>query len=130
LAGKALAASARSFEDIAELDFCQADQKPAEIDILALVDSRLTVGEAKCVASFGTNREASQAIGKLLGVSDLLGADEILLATTAPGPWKARETNQLLRAAARRKWRFGKIPQVRVLTDLRGEPRNELLGKT
>lgn len=129
LAGKALAASARSFEDIAELDFCQPDQRPAEIDILALVDDRLTVGEAKCVASLGTNKETSQAIGKLLGVSDLLGADEILLATTAPGPWKARETDQLLRAVARRKWRFGKAPQVRVLTDLREEPRNELLGR-
>ena len=33
LAGKALAASARSFENIAELDFCRPDQKPAEIDI-------------------------------------------------------------------------------------------------
>ena len=108
LAGKALAASARTFEDVAELDFCQPDQKPVEIDILALVDDRLTVGEAKCVANLGTNREASQAIGKLLGVSDLLGADEILLATTAPGPWKAKETDQLLKAAARRKWRFGK----------------------
>ena len=33
LAGKALAASARNFEDIAELDFNQPGQKPAEIDI-------------------------------------------------------------------------------------------------
>jgi len=130
LAGKALADSARTFEDIAELDFCRPDQKPAEIDILALVDGRLTVGEAKCVASLGTNKETSQAIGKLLGVSDLLGADEILLATTAPGPWKARQAAQLLEAAARRKWRFGKMPQVRVLTDLRGESRNELLART
>lgn len=130
LAGKALADSAGSFEDIAELDFCRPDQKPAEIDILALVDGRLAVGEAKCVATLGTNKEASQAIGKLLAVSDLLGADEILLSTTAPGPWKERQASQLLEAVARRNWRFGKTPQVRVLTNLRGESRNELLGRT
>jgi hypothetical protein len=128
LAGKELAASARSFEDIAELDFCRPDQRPTEIDILALADDRLTVGEAKCVASLGTAKATSQAIGKLLSVSDLLGADEILLATTAPDAWKAGETAQLLSAVAKRKWRYGKAPQVRVLTNLRGKPRNELLG--
>jgi len=92
------------------------------------VDGRLTIGEAKCVASLGTSKEASQAIGKLLRVSDLLGADEILLATTAPGPWKNKETDQLLKATAGYRWRFGKIPQVRVLTDLRDDPQNEPLG--
>ena len=30
--------------------------------------------------------EASQATAKLIDISDLIGADEILLATTAPGP--------------------------------------------
>ncbi len=130
LAGLTLAATARSFEDIAELDFCRPDQDPDEVDIAALVDGRLTIGEAKCVASLGTRREASQAIGKLLRVSDLLGADEILVATTAPGPWKKRETDQLLKATAGHRWRFGKVPQVRVLTDLRDAPRNELLGVT
>jgi hypothetical protein len=41
LAGQALAATARSFEDIAELGFCRPSQKPAEIDIIALADGRL-----------------------------------------------------------------------------------------
>ena len=40
LAGQALAATARSFEDIAELDFCRPSQKQAEIDIIALADGR------------------------------------------------------------------------------------------
>ena len=78
LAGRALAATARSFEDIAELDFCRPDEDPDEIDIAALADGRLIIGEAKCVATLGTRKEASQAIAKLLRVSDLLGADEIL----------------------------------------------------
>jgi len=60
LAGQALAATARSFEDIAELDFCRPSQKQAEIDIIALADGRLIIGEAKCVPAFGSNKEASQ----------------------------------------------------------------------
>jgi len=128
LAGMALAAAARSFEDIPELDFRRPDQDPDEIDIAALADGWLTIGEAKCVANVGTKSEASQAISKLIRVSDLLGTDEILLATTASGPWKKRETDQLLKAAAGHRWRFGKVPQVRVLTDLRDDPKNELLA--
>jgi hypothetical protein len=119
LAGQALAAQAQTFEDIAELDFLRPDEEPDEIDIIALVDSRLVVGEAKRVATFGTKNEGNKAIRKLLRVSDLLGADEILLATSAPGPWKERQTDQLLKATAGHSWRFGKVPQVRVLTDLR-----------
>jgi hypothetical protein len=130
LAGMALAFTSRSFEEIAELDFLRPGQDPDEIDIVAFADGRLTIGEAKCVASLGTTRKVSQTIEKLLRVSDLLGADEILLATTAPGPWKKRETDQLLRATAGHKWRFGRVPQVRVLTDLRDDPQNELLGRT
>lgn len=127
LTGQALAATARSFEDIAELDFCRLGQDPAEIDIAALADGRVIIGEAKCVATLGTRKEANQAIAKLLGVSDLLGADEILLATTAPGPWKADEATRLLQKTAERSWRFGKVPRVRVLANLRDSPQNELL---
>ena len=130
LAGMTLAATARSFEDIPELDFRRPDQDSDEIDIAALADGQLTIGEAKCVASLGTRREANQAISKLIRINDLLGADEILLATTAPGPWNKRETDQLLKAAAGHRWRFGKLPGVRVLTDLRDDPKNELLATT
>jgi hypothetical protein len=60
LAGQAPAATARSFEDIAELDFCRPSQGQAEIDIIALADGRLIIGKAKCVPAFGGNMEASQ----------------------------------------------------------------------
>ena len=127
LAGRALAANAHSFEDIAELDFRRPDQEPDEIDIAALADGRLIIGEAKCIPTLGTKKEANQAIAKLLRVSDLLGADEILLASTAPGPWKKSDTDQLLKATARHRWRFGNVPTVRVTTDLRDEPQSEVL---
>ena len=130
LAGRALAATARSFEDIAELDFGRPGQKPTEIDIIALADGRLIIGEAKCVPTLGSTKEAGQAIANLADVSDLLGADEILLATTAPGPWLERDTRLLLNGVAQRTWRFGKMPLVRVLTDLRDEPRDELLKRS
>jgi hypothetical protein len=130
LAGRTLAATARSFDDIAELDFGRPGQKPTEIDIIALADGRLIIGEAKCVPTLGSAKEAGQAIAKLVDVSDLLGADEILLATTAPGPWLERDTRLLLNGVAQRTWRFGKVPLVRVLTNLRDDPRDELLERS
>ena len=92
-----------------------------------MADGRLIIGEAKCVPTLGNNKESGQAIAKLLGVSDLLGADEILLATTAPGPWHERDTCRLLNRAAQHGWKFGKAPLIRVLTNLRDDPRDELL---
>jgi hypothetical protein len=127
LAGQVLAADARSFEDIAELDFRRPDQQPAEIDIIALADGRLFIGEAKCKPTLGSKKEAVQAIAKLTDISDLLGADEILLATTAPGPWAERDTQLLLGEVARHNWRFGRAPLIRVLTNLRDSPRTEVL---
>ena len=126
LAGQALAATARSFVDIAELDFCRPSQKQAEIDIIALADGRLIIGEAKCVSALGSNMEASQATAKLIDISDLIGADEILLATTAPGPWRGRDAGLLPNEVARHSWRFGKAPPVRDLTNLLDDPRDEL----
>lgn len=117
LVGKVLAEEARNFEGIAELDFLRPSEDLDEIDVAALVDNRLLIGEAKRNACLGTSgREANKAIQKLLRVSDLLGADEIVLATTAPGPWKDSETAQLLKAAAGHAWRFGRTPQIRVMT--------------
>jgi len=131
LAGKALAAPARTFEDIAELDFLRpGEEDPDEIDIAALVDGRLVVGEAKCVATLGASKKANKAIAKLLRIGNLLGADEIVLATTAPGPWEERETMQLLKAIAGEKWRFGRKPQLRLITDLRADPQSSLLPAT
>ena len=88
LASGALSATVRSFHDIAELDFCRPGHDPYEIDIVALADGRRIIGEAKRVATLGTRREGNQAIEKLLRISDLLGADEIVLATTATEPWE------------------------------------------
>ena len=129
LAGWVLAASARTFEDIAELDFRFPEaEDPDEIDIAALVDGRVVIGEAKRIASLGTRRETNRAVQKLIRVSDLVGADEIVLATTALGPWEDLATGQLLTAVTGHRWRFGMVPRVRVLTDLRGTPQNTLLN--
>jgi hypothetical protein len=129
LAGWALAATARAFEDIPELDFhLPGAEDPDEIDIAALVDGRVVIGEAKRIASLSTRRETNRAVQKLIRVSDLVGADEIVLATTAPGPWEDLATGQLLTATAGHRWRFGTVPRIRVLTDLRGNPQNTLLN--
>ena len=128
-AGWALATTARSFEDIAELDFrWPGKDAPDEIDIAALVDGRVVIGEAKCVATLGTRRESNRTIQKLIRVSDLVGADEIVLATIAPDPWEEKDTSQLLTASTRHKWRFRTAPRIRVMTDLRDNPRDNLLN--
>lgn len=130
LAGHALAAATRSLDETAELDFHTPGQDPAEIDIIALADGRLIIGEAKCVPTLGNRKEAGQAIAKLADVSDLLGAGEILLATTAPGPWLERDTRLLLTAVTQRSWKFGAAPTVRVMTNLRNDPQTEVLGNS
>jgi hypothetical protein len=88
----------------------------------------LATGEAKRIASLGTRREANRAVQKLIRVSDLVGADEIVLATTAPGPWEDLATGQLLSATAGHRWRFGTVPRIRLLTDLRANPQNTVLN--
>jgi hypothetical protein len=64
------------------------------------VDGRVVIGEAKRIASLGMRRETNRAVQKLIRVSDLIGADEIVLATTAPGPWEDLAAGQLLTATA------------------------------
>jgi hypothetical protein len=127
LVGRHLA-TARGFEDIAELDFHWPDKdEPDEIDVAALMDGRIAIGETKCVATLGIRKESNRTIQKLIRISDLVGADEILLATTAPGPWDTKDISQLLKAVAGKKWRFGTAPRIRVITDLRSIPQNKLL---
>jgi hypothetical protein len=101
---------------------------PDEIHIAALVDARVVIGEAKRIASLGTRRETNRAVQKPIRVSDLVSAEEIVLATTAPGPWEDLATGQLLTATAGHRWRFGTVPRIRVLTDQRGNPQNTLLN--
>jgi hypothetical protein len=67
----ALAATARAYEEIPERDFSRPGHEdngeqagPDEIDIIALADNRLIIGEAKRVATLGTNRETSKAIAR------------------------------------------------------------------
>ncbi|MDQ2873560.1 MAG: hypothetical protein M3Y33_01505 [Actinomycetota bacterium] len=72
-------------------------EDPDEIDIAALVDGRVVIGEAKRITSLGTRRETNRAVQKLIRVSDLVGADEIVLATTAPDPWEDLATGATLR---------------------------------
>jgi hypothetical protein len=100
LAGMALAPTAAASKTSRNWTSAHLTKTPMKSTSPPFADGRLAIGEARCVASLGTSREASQAIGKLLRVSYLLGADEILLAATAPGPRMKRETDQLLKATA------------------------------
>lgn len=129
LAGMTLAASARNYEEVPELDFRDpGSEEPDEIDIAAFKEGSVIIGEAKCIASLGTNRESNRAIQKLVRVSDLVGANEIVLATTEPGPWAHKDTDQLLKAVASYEWRSGIAPGIRVITSLRDSPQSNVLA--
>lgn len=128
-AGMTLAASARNYEEVPELDFRDpGNGEPDEIDIAAFRDGSVIIGEAKSVASLGTNKESNRTIQKLIRVSDLVGANEIVLATTEPGPWEQKDTDRLLKAVARNKWRSGMALGIRVITGLQDNPQSNLLG--
>jgi hypothetical protein len=82
-------------------------------------------GAARAAAAILMSSNSASGAAEL---GDLVGADEIVLATTAPGPWEDLATGQLLTATAGHRWRFGTVPRIRVLTDLRGNPQNTLLN--
>jgi hypothetical protein len=100
LAGDYLRRKARSYADTPELELSNRPKsKPyAEIDIIAVVDGMLLIGEAKHRATLGPSRERRKIAQKLVDVADLLRADQIVLCTTDAGPWPDGEID-LMRGA-------------------------------
>jgi hypothetical protein len=120
LAARALAKSARSYTDVAELDFIKATADRLEIDLIAVQDNRLLVAEAKKKPEIRP-ADLKKTITKMVHVSDVLGADEILLCTPVAAPWKTGDVNAFVARIRHHQWRLGLQPSLRVLTDLRGD---------
>ena len=91
--------------------------KPIEIDICAIIDGRIIVGEAKCNGRLDSkDRSAHEAASRLITVAQILTADEIVLATSepswVPGAIAAVET------AVTTGWQYGPRPKITKLVSL------------
>lgn len=116
LAAAALKRSAREYDDTSELEFInlETESPVAEVDIIASVDGKVVVVEAKSNGTFQNARTRRAQCGKLIKVATLLRADRIVLATTND-EWTAADVDHL-RAEAERVRPFPL--EVEVLTGL------------
>jgi len=81
LAGAYLKEQARSYRDVAEMEFIEDGSPVAEVDLIALTDQQLVLVEAKASGSFGSAAERRRETTKKLRIAEVLRADLIVLAT-------------------------------------------------
>ncbi len=116
LAADRLRHGARDFLWAPELSI-QVEPSSIEIDICAIVNGRVIVGEAKCNGRLDSKgRSARQAADRLIQAAQILTADEIVLATSeptwAPGALAAVES------ALTTGWKHGPMPKTTNLVSL------------
>jgi len=116
LAAERLRRGTRDFMWAPELSI-QQGRSSTEIDICAIVNGRVVVGEAKVNGRLDSSgKSPSQAADRLVRAAQVLTADEIVLATTqpawAPGSLTAVETSLAGH------WQHGPRPTVNVMTSL------------
>ena len=115
--------SARSYADLAELEFFKHDRRPnehpvAEIDLLANCDDKVIIGEAKTTPSLGgTKGDREKKAHKLADVARILRADQIVLCTPADN-WPQIDANAVQAAIASKFADAPNQPTIRVITGL------------
>jgi hypothetical protein len=88
-----------------------------EIDICAIIDGRVIVGEAKCNGRLDSkDRSAQEAASRLVRAAQILTADGIALATSAPS-W-APGVIAAIEAAVSVEWQHGPRPEIIKLVSL------------
>lgn len=118
LAARYLGAGSAIFADVPELDFRYPVGKPKEIDLVALADGAVIVGEAKKNASLGQAPDRKAAVTKLITIAGMLRSDQLLLCTTEPEAWNTSDTGLLRQAVVDHAWVDGRQPSLRVITGL------------
>lgn len=120
LAADHLSRQSRQFDVTAELDFftTPSNEQLAEVDLVAISDGRLIVGEAKKTPGLGGRRERAKKVSALCIVAGLMHADEVLLCSAGPGPWPQADIDALRAAVQARFADRRRRPSVRVLTGL------------
>ena len=119
LAANRLKASARQYADVGEMEFLQDGGPIAEIDLIAHVDGKVVVVEAKATEDLSEQKSGTAAKAsavKIAKVARAVRADRVVLATTQVS-WKERDI-PLLEEALRRRFRPYPAPSVEVLAGL------------
>lgn len=119
LAGR-LRASSRRYADVAELELVDASsgEPVAESDLLAHVDGKVLVAEAKSTDALAdTTKKAREAARKRVLLASELRADEVIMATTAAA-WAPSSISIMLNAIRAATWSRGWPPVLRLVTAL------------
>jgi hypothetical protein len=112
LALSKLAEGARSLLTRPEADVYRGEERIAEIDLWAVVDGKILIGEAKTVDQLDPDRATERASARRLAeVAAAVTADEVIMATTAPD-WNPTTIDMMNNALRHR----GLL--LRVLTEL------------
>ncbi|WP_125727660.1 hypothetical protein [Kibdelosporangium aridum] len=101
-------------------------ESQSEIDIAAIIDGKVVVGEAKSNSKLKTAKKSTdKAVSRFVGTARLLQADHIVLATTE-NSW-AEVAVTAVEVAVKKFWTSGPLPTVSQLTNLR--PRKQTPSK-
>ena len=102
-----LAESAQSFQHMPEAVVHRDGYPDLEVDLWAVIDGRIVLGEAKISDRLeNTRREETQRCAALKGLINDLSADEFVMATTGPGWYGRTQTlvNEKIAPAAKITW--------------------------
>ncbi|WP_409485038.1 hypothetical protein [Arsenicicoccus dermatophilus] len=121
LAAAYLRSHAEQYADTGEIIFCEeAGSHIAEIDLISYVDGELIIGEGKSTATLGTGKTRTQDLHRRLRVCALLGADQLLFATTDP-QWSDADMTLVHDEITKWQWGAHTPPRPRFISDL-GSP--------
>jgi len=122
LLSRYLRAASRRYDDTPELELRDASGKPvAEADLIAVSDDDLIVAEAKSNDALGGGtREIRRAAAKRVRLAEVLGASQVVLATTEE-QWNASSITAIRDAVTGHPWPAGLSPKVRLITCLGGD---------
>lgn len=100
MAASELQRTSHTYQDAPELEFVDLEtgSPVAEVDVVACVDDRVVLVEAKSNGSFGSRHRKGQA-KKLMRVAEVLRADRLVLATTQP-EWNPTDVAHLTQVGA------------------------------
>jgi hypothetical protein len=123
-----LRTASRRYDDAPELELRDASGKSvAEADLIAASDDDLIVAEAKSNDKLGGGtREIKRAAAKRVRLTEVLGASQIILATTE-AQWSAASITAIRDAVTGHAWPASLRPAVRLITSLGGDQVQDVL---
>ncbi|MFC7593692.1 hypothetical protein ACFQU3_00090 [Terrabacter sp. GCM10028922] len=124
LAAEYLRSKARSYDDVSELEFVRGMDPVAEADLLAVVDGRVVLGEAKTTPKLGTRSERAAKAKKLATIAAAVRADELLLCTTS-STWSAVDVAAISTALDEAIPEVAMRPSIRTIVGLGSVPLEE-----